>query len=861
MNRLFCFFISLLFCLTSFAQVKNYAVAFDGNSDIKFNCISELNNLSKYTVQFWMYPSEWTPGASIFKRGAGADIFEACLGPAEGTIVFHIGNQNIQLQSDHFSVSAWSQLTFMVDGSNITSYVNGEEINSPTVSSSLTIPDSDSEFRIGEAFKGKIDEFRLWSTVLDTTEYLTHDPSVKGFILWDNTINKFHPDYESLIAYYKFDQELCDNIVDYTFRHHGIMNGNAHRVEVTDNSFFKYRIVTAYTDFGRFSDTGTDRDKYLLCNDLVALIAGIGSDGSASVSLPFDRGVLTGGASYLESYEGRNGGMLAFDGTGKMSAGVKAMTPTDDYSFCTWFYIDRWVEGAFLLKKEKNENMGISLRLGEESNAEVILRVNGDEYKYKCAGEIVTGKWIHLGFSTSDRYYELNRTFLFACNKKKLNIYPYLYPEIKKSWVLPLAELADVEATIGENFVGKIDETIIWNKGSGRDEIFSMGDNGLNLPGFGKNVGVNYAFYAGSYWPYNKPEDPGYDCFSYKEYLNIMRTAYANHRGFKIRLSVSSGSDWKTVIGNAAKRERFTTEMADIINNDDNLDGVDFDLEWPGYGGQDAAWTNYGKLMTLLRSKLKEGKTLTVSPHTVSYWFPKEDMKSVDYFLFQNYGPAKEHFTYESFPEAYNKFLAWEYPEEKIVMSFAGSTSKQYNADGSQTNNPSVRIHQVGEIGPDDNYSNGYYFTGTYQTRWRSEQVKKQGLGGIMCWSLNIDFPDTNHPLSLFKSSAYAISSNVDTLVTKVDMTPTAIEKVKTKNTEFSIYPNPSEGVTDITIPEGEKGCKLLMYTNSGVLLQTLEISAEGIFRYEYGKLASGYYLLRLLTDSGKQYSRLLIVK
>lgn len=74
MNRLFCFFISLLFCLTSFAQVKNYAVAFDGNSDINFNCISELNNLSKYTVQFWMYPSEWIPGASIFKRGAGANI-------------------------------------------------------------------------------------------------------------------------------------------------------------------------------------------------------------------------------------------------------------------------------------------------------------------------------------------------------------------------------------------------------------------------------------------------------------------------------------------------------------------------------------------------------------------------------------------------------------------------------------------------------------------------------------------------------------------------------------------------------------------------------------------------------------------
>lgn len=88
MNRLFCFFISLLFCLTSFAQVKNYAVAFDGNSDINFNCISELNNLSKYTVQFWMYPSEWIPGASIFKRGAGANILRHAWVPRKVLLFF-----------------------------------------------------------------------------------------------------------------------------------------------------------------------------------------------------------------------------------------------------------------------------------------------------------------------------------------------------------------------------------------------------------------------------------------------------------------------------------------------------------------------------------------------------------------------------------------------------------------------------------------------------------------------------------------------------------------------------------------------------------------------------------------------------
>ena len=862
MNRLFVFLMVSVFYLASVAQVKNYAVDFDGNSDINFNKIDELNGLSKYTVQFWICPSEWMPNASVFKRGAAATLFEACLGANEGTITYRIGDKSIDIQSDKISVNSWVQLSLLVDESKLAAYVNGEEVEIPLINVPLPIPDSDSEFRMGQGFKGQIDEFRIWSTSLDVTEYLTKDTTVKGYLLWDNTINKFHPDYSSLLVYYKFDQDLCENIVDYKFRHHGIMSGNTHRVEVKNNPLFKYRIMSAYTEFSRFTDTGTDRDKYLLCNDLVALAASLNDDGSASVSLPFDEGKLVGGASYIEAYEGRDGGMLALDGTGKMNVGTTAMNSSDTYSFFTWLYIDRWVENAFLFKKEKDEYTGISLRLGKEENTEVVLRVNGNEYRYKAAKELVVGKWIHLGFSTYDAT-SLERTFVFACNKKKLGSYPYSYPETIKPWTLPLTDLADVEVTVGENFVGKLDETMIWNSSNSRDGIYSFADNGANMPGFGKNVGTNYAFYAGCYWKYDKPDNPGYDYFSYKEYLNIMRSAYTNYRGFKIRLSVSGGSDWKNTIANAKKRERFATEMADIINNDDQLDGVDFDLEWPGYNGQDAIWTNYGKLMTLLRSKLKEDKILTISPHTVSYWFPKEDMKSVDYFLFQNYGPAKAHFTYESFPAAYNKFLAWGYPNEKIVMSFAASTSRK-SVDGVEVAGAAgapVRIHQVGAIGPDDDFSNGYSFTGFNQTRWRSEQVKKQGLGGIMCWSLNIDFPDTNHPLSLFKASAYAISSNVDTLVTRVDLAPVGIEQVNVKKSDFMIYPNPSEGEVNLLIPQGEKGQEIYIYSNAGKVVRMEKVVAENTYNYKYGKIEPGVYILKLTTMSGKQYTKTMIVR
>lgn len=854
MNKISCFVVSLLFSILSFAQVDNYAVEFNGQSNLNFNKIPELNHLSTYTVQFWICPSAWTSGTSLFKRGTGTSAFEAHLGTSSGTIEFRVGNQSFSVASTEFITGKWAQLTVIIENNRVKPYVNGVPLTAQTAAASLIIPEDASDFIIGEGFAGRIDEFRFWSAALDETEYLTEDPTVKGYLLWDNTLNKYHPQYESLLLYYKFDQNLCENIVDYTFRHHGIMNGVTRKI-VTDNPLFKYRVVSAYTEFSRFTDVGTDQAKYLLCNDLVALSASLGTDGSAGVSLPFDKGTLVGGASYLAEYNGRSG-VLALDGTGRMNVGTTAMNVANAYSFGSWFYIDEWVENAFLFKKERDDQTGISLRLGNESTAEVILRLNGDEYKYKAAGELVVGKWIHLGFSPYDDT-TLGRTFLFACNKKKLNIYPYSYPATLKPWTLP--DLKDVEAFIGENFKGKFDETMIWNSGTSRDGFFDFADNGPNMPGFGKNVGVNYAFYAGCFWSYDKSEDPGYDYFSYKEYLDIMRSAYAGYRGFKIRISVSGSGNWQATIANAAKRERFTTEMAAIINEDDYLDGVDFDLEWPEYGGQGPVWTNYGKLMTLLRSKLKPGKILTISPHSVSYWFPKEDMASVDYFLFQNYGPAYGHFTYEAFPIAYNSFLSWGFPNEKVLMSFATTTSKNVN-----TNTPPVRIYNLAGIGPDDNISNGYYFTGFNQTRWRSEQVKKQNLGGIMCWSLNCDYASTENSLSLFRASALAIASNVDTLITKVDMKPVNIKSNYTSTSEFTIYPNPSAGEVNIVLPKDETIKMVSVYSHAGMLMKQqdgLDVGSENTYKYVYGNLEPGSYILNLKTISAKKYSKTMIVK
>ena len=130
-----------------------------------------------------------------------------------------------------------------------------------------------------------------------------------------------------------------------------------------------------------------------------------------------------------------------------------------------------------------------------------------------------------------------------------------------------------------------------------------------------------------------------------------------------------------------------------------------------------------------------------------------------------------------------------------------------------------------------------------------------------MCWSLNIDFPDTNHPLSLFKASAYAISSNVDTLVTRVDLAPVGIEQMNVKKSDFMIYPNPSEGEVNLLIPQGEKGQEIYIYSNVGKVVRMEKVVAENTYNYKYGKIEPGVYILKLTTISGKQYTKTMIAR
>ncbi|MCK9507711.1 MAG: T9SS type A sorting domain-containing protein, partial [Pigmentiphaga sp.] len=210
------------------------------------------------------------------------------------------------------------------------------------------------------------------------------------------------------------------------------------------------------------------------------------------------------------------------------------------------------------------------------------------------------------------------------------------------------------------------------------------------------------------------------------------------------------------------------------------------------------------------------------------------------------------------------RFINQGYPKNKIIMSYATTTSKGYNdANGnSQTNAAPIGVRNGlldGSYTPDQDVvidNQGYYrfLTGVNQTLARTEYVQEKDLAGIMYWDMGNDVP-TSHPYSLPKISNFAIASNVDTLITEVDLTPNYILHVAADSPRsISVYPNPSSSEIRITLPQDETSSSVFFYNTSGQLIQKkyLRNYTEKI---EISSIPTGLYNVFITAPSGNYYS------
>lgn len=824
------------------AQVANCAIELQPGGSVTCGPICELNGKKSYSVQFWMAPAQWTEGSVIYSRG---DAFSAKLG-TPGSVVFNSGASQITATHAALEAGKWAQLTLMVNEGLATVLVNGESAGNGVLDA---IPVADGmEFTIGGGtFSGRVDELRLWQANL-TTSYFDY------FI--NNTINKHNPQWDDLVAYYKMDMDGCPNLVDYKgietpqqrFTNHGVMSDTGvKRVKVDDNNGLRYIINSAYTANERFFDRAIPVEQYRLSNDLIILGIQSLSDGHLKLCTPNHHLEKVEGATWLAEFEGRKG-VVSLDGNGKLTAPVGVLAPnsTDLYTFEVWVYVDQWVPGSYIVRKTNSDlSKGFALRLGdEEKNVE--LWMNGNKYVF-VEKTMVVGSWVHVavtpyGKSSIADNFSLYLNGSAKSAKKDLS-------SVTDYSMIPDG-VDDVQLTLGEGFKGKLDNVIVWNYKFDRNAITGHMNNPPFVPVV-PNLGSYQYQRCDAFWAFDKKDNPGYSWHSQDEWLALMKIPYEGYRGYQIRISVKSHNGWQTTISNAENRKRFAADLAVLS---EPYDGVELDLEW-----MDGKQTALGLLAREIRAALPEGKSFFISCHQYgAYQFPHEDMQYVDGFTFQQYGPQKTHFLWNTFKNGCTNFINYGFERGKIMTSYATTTSKGFGS-GADTPIKGVRDGFLeGDYEPNDSEEYGeaggynYWFTGPTQTYRRAKYTMDEGLQGIFYWDMGNDVP-VEHKYNLAKWASYGVNANLDRDITEVDIRRgdnTGVGSVTVAAPRLVARANGD--ILTVGISDGTPVELLEIFTPSGVMVMQVENPGQEVV---ITALSSGIYLMRAVANDGAAYS------
>lgn len=854
-NILLLFFTFISFSLM--AQVDNYALKLDGSTTCQVPTISELNVASQFTIQAWIKPVVWVSNATVFSQTDHAQngISLQLGNQTDQELILNVSNgptTSISFKNTGVKINEWHQVTVVYNGAvsqKIVVYVDNVAL---PLANTATIPSitasTNAIAQIGALFNGSIDELRIWSTALSSTDFY-----------WQNTINQYHPQYDNLAAYWKFDQNLCSNIYDYKKSHHGITM-NVIRQKVTDNARFRYLGVSGYTSFRRFSDRSqVGPEMYRMTNDLIILSMRALNNGTPFFADGPDCNGSLQSVNHLTSFGERNG-VLQFNGAGsKMDVGANTLmvSPTNaaltTTTFEAWIYIDQWVEGAYLFKKEASATSRYNILLGSETTKELIVQYNG--YTYSSTGNLKTGVWQHVAVSTNKSGPTNQSKFYFFYNgvASTATNYP---TSGTVSMSIPL--LPSTTTTIGENFNGKMDEILLWRT-ERSSSITSDMNNGVPLPAAGKNIGAQVMIDINAYWKADDASNPGLDSYAWQNLFNIMRDYYKGYRGFTIRIGVIADAGWETMISSAANRTKLAQGIVAAMQY---TDGADLDFEW-AYTNT-TSWTNYALLVQEIRSLIGTSKVLTVSLHPVSYQLTQSYLSIPDYYTFQNYGPQTSTFAYSGSSSAYTNsaqnFVNWGFDTRKIRMSVANLA----------TNGSTVVGYKdvIGTVNPYSSAANTstyngstYTFTGVDMVKTRAQYVLDQQFGGIMYFDMGNDLT-TSDSRSLVRAINTIIASNVDTLVTSA--VQTGIKRISMNvNAPFTV-------VLDTNPVHSELSFTINSHLSHNYQVKLIDMSGREIkgfsttdtsLKINVTDMKSGLYLLKIESDDYFFIEKVLLTK
>lgn len=858
MKKLFVFAYALFMALGSFSQTVNYALEnADGTGSVNAFAIRELNDSPQATFQMWLKPQTWTAAKLLSQDNFSVEFGE------QNTILVKSGDKSATIATSDL-LNVWSQLTITVTNGFVRAYINNVEATVtgtlPTTFQPSSAISTDKTCIIGQGLVGQIDEIRIWNKALEQEDFF-----------WRNTLNKFNPNYDALVAYWKCDQDQCPNLVDYKFAHHGVLN-NLSRVAVTDNANFRYRVVTGYTNLARFTDRpNINRDMFLMTNDIILLSGKVQNDGSIFPEYP-DNSATPTNVDYLKEFEGHTG-VMHFKGAGSQMVAQDGRAPFNPesrfgyespktVSLAGWIYIDSWKEGAEIFSKTADTDKYLVVKLGSESDKSIIVDMCG--FVATLKGKLEVGKWQYLGVYLAPTETTIDDMFN-AYSVIKIGVDFTNYTSLANSDVFTLSgksmtyssfPLYESPIIIGRGFSGKMDNLMLW--GGSTSRINSAKSDAEN--GYQWNVGSWDNIFLNAYWTGDDPENVGKDSQSYTGMIDFIRNYYKNHRGAKIRLGLiyPNGDGWqKGPLTEKANVDRFIADAKVLL---ENCDGLDVDLEWSYSQWQYDILNNVVKrLIDEVMAGHRDTKIFSVSLHQVSYGIDKKLIDGIDYFTFQLYGPQTVTYTYDWYTNAYQQFMNYGFPKEKTLLSYGvllvnGSTEQGYKD----------LFEKMGM--KDENYDsslniwNGWYFNGVDQTKRKQDFIIDKDCLGTMYFDMGNDQKVSDYK-SLIRAQNDIIASNVDSLITEVNMVdPSPIEQtpVSKEGKLFSFYPNPANDMIVVSLSDDSEEAvgeictldgKLVMQTHLYSMNNTISLTG----------LNAGFYLLKVRQGNRSYATKLCI--
>lgn len=155
-------------------------LSFDGSNDV---VTLSLATGTSYTIALWVYNDSTATGFNY------TTLFSLS-GAASGLFLMQTGGNANQLNmyysgADHFSsgtvpTDTWAHIAVTVNAGAVTFYINGSSSGTASSGPSFTATTVGLHDTSQEAFKGRIDEFRVYSRALssgDITELVTFRPS------------------------------------------------------------------------------------------------------------------------------------------------------------------------------------------------------------------------------------------------------------------------------------------------------------------------------------------------------------------------------------------------------------------------------------------------------------------------------------------------------------------------------------------------------------------------------------------------------------------------------------------------------------------------------------------------------------